>query len=67
MKCRNCGYWNRFEVNKIFIQLSTPEPKATALISMYEPLKTETYKKCGSVIAELKELIRIVKRQNEQV
>jgi hypothetical protein len=28
---------------------------------MYEPLKTETCKKCGKVIAELNELTRIVR------
>jgi len=32
------------------------------LIPMYEPLKTETCKKCKKVIAEPKELIRIVKQ-----
>jgi RNase P subunit RPR2 len=62
MKCRNCGHWNRLEVDKIFVEQSTPEPKAMALIPMYEPLKIENCKKCGSLIAEPKELIRIVKK-----
>lgn len=59
LKCRNCGHWNRFEVNKHFIEQPSPEPKVKALIPMYEPLKTENCKKCGLVIAEPKELIRI--------
>jgi hypothetical protein len=58
MKCKACGHWNRIEVDKIFIeQLNPIEPEVKALIPMYEPLKTETYKKCKSIIAEPKELI----------
>jgi len=60
-KCPNCGYWNRFEVNKLFIEQETSESKVKAIIPYYEPLKTETSKKCGKVIAEPKELIKIVK------
>lgn len=59
MKCKACGYWNRFEVNKLFLEQSTSEPKVKALIAMYEALKVETCKKCKKVIAEPKELIRI--------
>jgi len=44
--------------NKIFIQPNSPEPKVKVLIPMYEPLKAETCKRCGKVIAEPKELIR---------
>ena len=62
MKCEVCGHWNRFEVNKLFLEQPTSEPKAKAYISMYEPRKTETCKKCGKVITEPKELIRIVKK-----
>jgi hypothetical protein len=47
MKCKACGQWNRIEVNKLFIEQPTSEPKVKAYIPMYEPLKTETYKKCG--------------------
>ena len=61
MKCPSCGHWNRVPVNKIFIEQETSEPKVKAYIPMYEPLKTETCKKCKSVIAESKELIRIIK------
>jgi hypothetical protein len=38
----------------------TSEPKVKAFVPMYEPLKPETCKKCGNVIAESKELIRRV-------
>jgi RNase P subunit RPR2 len=47
-------------LNKILIEIS-PEFKVEVLISMYEPLKTETCKKCKNVIAQPKELIRIRK------
>jgi hypothetical protein len=61
MKCPNCGYWNRIDANKLFIQQKTSEPKVKAYIPMYKPLKVETCEKCGQIIAEPKELIRIVK------
>ena len=59
MKCSHCGCWNRFEADKIFVQQPSPEPKVKVFIPMYKPLKTERCKKCGKVIAEPKELIRI--------
>jgi phage FluMu protein Com len=59
MKCPNCGYWNRIEANKLFIEQKTSEPKVKAYIPMYKPLKTETCEKCKKVIAEPKELIRM--------
>ena len=62
MKCPSCGFWNRIEVNKLFVEQETSEPNVKAYIPMYEPLKTETCKKCGQVIAQLRELIRIVKK-----
>jgi RNase P subunit RPR2 len=61
IKCPNCGYWNRIEANKLFIEQETSEPKVKAFIPMYKPLKVETCKKCKSIIAKPKELIRIVK------
>ena len=60
MKCPKCGQWNRIEVNKLFIEQETSEPKVKAYIPMYKPLKTENCKKCGQIIAEPKELIRII-------
>jgi len=61
IKCPNCGYWNHVPVNKIFIEQNSPEPKVKVFIPMYEPLEVSKCKKCGKVIAEPKELIRIVK------
>jgi phage FluMu protein Com len=61
MKCSRCGHWNRVSVNKIFLEQPSPEPKVRVMIPMYEPLKVSKCKKCGRIIAEPKELIRIVK------
>ena len=61
IKCKACGHWNRLEVNKIFVEQPSSELKVKIIIPMYEPLKVETCKKCKKVIAEPKELIRIVK------
>ena len=59
MKCKACGHWNRFEVNKLFIEQPCSDPKVKVLTPMYEPLKVEKCEKCKTVIAEPKELIRI--------
>jgi len=60
-KCSSCGKWNRVSVNKIFIEPSNPiEPKVKVIIPMYEPLQISKCEKCGKVIAEPTELIRIV-------
>jgi uncharacterized Zn finger protein len=61
LKCPYCSYWNRLEVNKIFVEQPSSEPKVKALIQMYEPLEVVKCNKCGEVIAEPKELVRIVK------
>jgi hypothetical protein len=60
MKCK-CGHWNRVPVNKIFLEQPSPEPKVKVMIPMYMPLEVTHCSKCGMVIAEPKELIRIVK------
>jgi len=62
MKCSSCGYWNRVPVNKIFLEQPSPiDPnKVKVMIPMYEPLETVKCKKCGKIIAEPKESIRIV-------
>ena len=62
MKRSSCGHWNRVLVNKIFIEQSSPEPKVQIFIPMYEPLEVSKCKKCGKIIAEPKELIKIAKR-----
>jgi RNase P subunit RPR2 len=54
MKCKTCGYWNRIEVNKLFIEQPSSEPKVKVFIPMYEPLRTETCEKCKTIIAEPK-------------
>jgi len=56
------GHWNRVPVNKIFLEQPFPEPKVKVMIPMYEPLQTSNCEKCGKVIAEQKELIRIQKK-----
>jgi hypothetical protein len=65
MKCKVCGHWNRVPVNKIFIEPDNPEPKVRVLIPMYEPLQLSKCEKCGKVIAEPKELIRILQGKKE--
>jgi ferredoxin len=61
MKCRSCGLWNRFEVEKILVEQPVSDPKVKAFIQMYLPVKAETCRKCGKCIAEPKELIRMTK------
>ena len=53
LKCKSCGQWNKFEVEKLFSEQTTSEAKVKAFILMYLPFKTETCSKCKSVIAEL--------------
>jgi phage FluMu protein Com len=64
MKCPACGHWNRVPVNKVFIEQPSPEPKVRVMIPMYEPLEIVRCKKCGKLIAEPKELIRITSLKN---
>jgi len=63
MKCPSCGQWNRVPVNKLFVEQPSPEPKVKVMIPMYEPLQVSKCKKCGKVIAEPKELIRMVSQK----
>jgi phage FluMu protein Com len=60
MKCPRCSHWNRIEVEKVFAEQSTSEVKVKAFIPMYLPLKAEKCSKCNHIIAEEKELIRII-------
>jgi len=48
-------------VNKIFIEQSSSEPKVRVMIPMYQPLEVAKCEKCGKVIAEPEELIRIMR------
>jgi hypothetical protein len=58
MKCKACGYWNRIEVKKLFIEQETNDPEVKVIIPYYELLRVETCKNCRKIIAEPKELIR---------
>ena len=60
MKCKNCGHWNKIEVEKVFLNPDSSEPKVKVFLPSYLPLKTEKCSKCNHVIAEEKEVIRIV-------
>jgi len=61
MHCQTCGHWNRVPVNKVFVEQDSPEPKVKVFIPMYLPLQVSKCEKCGEVIAQPKELIKIVK------
>jgi len=61
MKCPNCGHWNRVPVSKVFVEQDSSEPKVKVFIPMYLPLQASKCEKCGEVIAQPKELIKIVK------
>jgi len=61
MKCPYCGHWNKIPVNNIFVEPLSSEPKVKVFIPMYEPLEVSNCEKCGNIIAEPKELIRIQK------
>jgi hypothetical protein len=61
MKCSACGHWNRFEVEKVFSEADSSDPKVKVFVPMYLPLKPVICGKCGKTIAEPKTLIRITK------
>ena len=52
MKCPHCSHWNRIEVDKIFVEQPSSEPKVRVMIRMYEPLEAVECKKCGKAIAD---------------
>jgi hypothetical protein len=49
------------EVEKVLFNPDSPEPKVKVFLPSYLPLKTEKCSKCGQVMAEEKELIRVIK------
>jgi len=61
MKCSACGRWNSVLVDKIFVEQPTSEPKVKAYVPLYEPMQVVKCKRCGKIIAETKELIKIRK------
>jgi len=63
MKYSGRGHWNRVAVYKVFLEQPNPiEPKVSVMIPMYQPLQISKCEKCGKIIAEPKELIKIQKR-----
>ena len=64
MKCPGCGHWNRVPANKVFIEQPSPELKVRVMIPMYEPLEIVKCKKCGKLVAQPRELIRITSLKN---
>jgi formylmethanofuran dehydrogenase subunit E len=61
MKCSVCGHWNRVPVNRLLVEQDSSEPKVKVFIPMHLPLQVSKCEKCGEVIAQPKELIKIVK------
>ena len=61
MKCSTCGHWNRVSVSKVFVEQPSPiDPnKVKTMIPMYMPLQFSRCEKCGEILAEPKELIRV--------
>jgi len=57
LRCKFCGYWNRVPVSKVLVEQDSSEPKVKGYTPMCEPLKTETCKKCGKLIAKPRELV----------
>jgi hypothetical protein len=62
IRCRGCSHCNRVPVDKIMVEQNSPYPRVQVFISMYEPMQVPKCEKCGKIIAQLKELIRIVKK-----
>jgi len=58
-KCKKCGCWNRFLVEKRAVEAPTSEAKAKFLIRAYEPLKVEKCTNCGGLLGSPGELIII--------
>ena len=61
MRCQICGHWNKVQVNKVVVKQNSPELKVKVFIPVYEPLQVFKCEKCGKIIAQPKELIRVVK------
>jgi len=56
----------RVPVNKVVVEQNSPEPKVKVFIPMYEPLQVSKCEKCGKIIAQPKELIRIVSKYRKE-
>jgi len=53
-------------VDKIFVEQPSSELKVKVLVPMHEPLETVKCKKYGRVIAQPKELIRMVNSERHE-
>ena len=56
MKCRFCGHWNRFQVQKIFLKHKVKGIQT--YVPVYHVSEVHKREKCGKVKAEPKELIK---------
>ena len=63
MKCPNCGHWNRIPVDKIFAEMPSTEPKIHVFIPLYKPLQLFKCEKCGKILADPMNLIRITSQK----
>jgi hypothetical protein len=52
----------KYILQLVFVEQNSPERKVKVFIPMYEPLQFSKCGKCRKIIAQPKELIRIVKR-----
>jgi hypothetical protein len=52
MRCQTCGHWNRFSVNKVFVEQNSPEPKKKVFIPMYEPLQVSKYEEIRTLAVD---------------
>lgn len=66
LKCKNCGHWNRFEVDKFVFEQLGSNLDVGNHVAIYKPLKEEKCKKCTSVIAESKKIIRITRAKTNK-
>jgi len=60
IKCSGCDRWNRVPASKIFIEQNTFDSKVKAYVRIYDSLEVVECKKCGRVITEPEEIIRII-------
>jgi hypothetical protein len=61
MKCRHCGHWNRFEVEKILLEQPVSDPKVKAFIPTYLPIKAETWDFNNDSKIDMKDLGAVAK------
>jgi len=62
VKCKNCSNLTEIEVEKIFLNIDTPETGLKIFLPAFLPLKTEKCSKCNQIIVEEEGLIRTKKK-----